>query len=227
MEQEFGKNLMKELKINITQLAQEEWEIKILAGLFAANFARQLIFKGGTTLRLAYNSPRFSEDLDFTLNGKLDIEEFTKTLKQIAARYPELTLIESQSKFYTYFALFKIKESWLDQAFSIKIEISKRQKVEKNEIRTLTSPTTNLQIIARVQTLEQILSDKTAAAQTRAKARDFFDLWYIYQLKREPVNLPKTKINEQKFKAELRKFLPNNYWPVVDEITNKLKDDNA
>lgn len=227
MEQELGQNLMKELKIDITQVAQEEWEIKILTGLFAADFGRHLIFKGGTALRLAYNSPRFSEDLDFTLNGQLDVKEFTKTLKKIAARYPELTLIESQSKFYTYFALFKIKESWLSQAFSIKIEISKRQKVEKNEIRTLTSPTTNLQVIARVQTLEQILSDKIAAAQTRTKARDFFDLWFIYQLKRAPVSLPKTTVNEQKFKTELRKFLPNNYWPVVDEITKKIKDDNS
>ncbi|EKD23044.1 MAG: hypothetical protein ACD_83C00087G0003 [uncultured bacterium] len=227
MEQEFGKNLMKEFKIDITQLAQEEWEMKILAGFFATNFARQLIFKGGTALRLAYNSPRFSEDLDFTLNGKLEVEEFTKTLKKIANQYPELTLVESQSKFYTYFALFKIKESWLNQAFSIKVEISKRQKEEKNEIRTLISPTTNLQVIARVQTLEQILNDKIAAAKTRDKARDFFDLWYIYQLKREPVNLPKKEINEQKFKSELRKFLPNNYWPVVDEIIKKLNNDNS
>ena len=222
MEQEIGKNLMRDLKIDITQIVREEWEMKILEILLAADFSNKLLFKGGTALRLAYNSPRFSEDLDFSLDGDFSKTSFDQTITSIKEKYPEVINVELQNKFYTHFALIKIKETWLSQSFSIKIEISKRKLAEENEIRTLTSPTTNIQVIARVQTLDQILKDKIRAVETRVKARDFFDLWYLYQLKREPVKLPKSKISAEIMRAELRKFLPTSYWLVIDQIINDI-----
>ena len=222
MEQEIGKNLMRDLKIDITQIVREEWEMKILEILLAADFSNKLLFKGGTALRLAYNSPRFSEDLDFSLDGDFSKTSFDQTITSIKEKYPEVINVELQNKFYTHFALIKIKETWLSQSFSIKIEISKRKLAEENEIRTLTSPTTNIQVIARVQTLDQILKDKIRAVETRVKARDFFDLWYLYQLKREPVKLPKSKISAEVMRAELRKFLPNSYWLAIDQIINDI-----
>ena len=213
MEESFAKNLMWELKIDTTSLCREEWELKILSILYNSPLGKNLIFKGGTALRLAYNSPRFSEDLDFSLKGKIKKQRldkiFDKILKEIKENYSEISIPDTKNKFYTLFCLIKVKESWLPRSFSIKLEISKRQNLEENEIKTLTSPTTNIQVIANVQTLDQILKDKTQAMKTRAKPRDFFDIWYINQLKRQPVKLPKKKISPLKLKSELGKFLPH------------------
>lgn len=223
MEQLFAKNLMKDLKIDASRLVQEEWEMKILKILFDSPLGKKLIFKGGTALRLTYNSPRFSEDLDFSLTSKLSESLFEKILRKIEDKYPELSISEIRHKFYTHFCLFKIKESWLPQIFSVKIEVSKRQKEEKSEIKTLTSPTTTIQVITRVQTLDQILKDKLQAAKTRAEPRDLFDIWYIYQVKRLPEKLPKSTIPEIRLKSELRKFLPKNYWLVINQIRKEIK----
>lgn len=52
---------------------------------FQKNLGGQyLIFKGGTALRLAYKSPRFSDDLDFALLKKLDINQFFRTMSIIS-----------------------------------------------------------------------------------------------------------------------------------------------
>ena len=65
MEQSIAEQKGRELKIDKTQVVREYWELIVLKGLYDSRFGRYLIFKGGTSLRLAYSSPRFSEDLDF------------------------------------------------------------------------------------------------------------------------------------------------------------------
>src|SRR3989344_2458817 len=40
----------------------------------------ELVFKGGTALYKIYKLNRFSEDLDFTLTKKIDIEKMTRKL---------------------------------------------------------------------------------------------------------------------------------------------------
>jgi len=221
LEQSFAKKLMSELKIDVTRLAQEEWEMKILSDLFDSSLGNKLIFKGGTALRLAYNSPRFSEDLDFTAQKPIPYSEFKKAINQIRNKHSELSLADIYSKYYTFFAKLRVNESWLPRNFTIKIEVSKRRGREKSEIKTLSSPTTNIQVIARVQTLKQIEQDKINAAKGRTKPRDFFDLWYLANIQRKPETLPKSALTKSQMKSELRKFLPRKYWDAIEEISKK------
>jgi len=67
MEREIAERQARDLKIDVTQVVREFWEVLILKGLFDSPEGKFLIFKGGTALRLVYGSPRFSEDLDFSL----------------------------------------------------------------------------------------------------------------------------------------------------------------
>jgi predicted nucleotidyltransferase component of viral defense system len=46
---------------------REYWEMLILKELTESLLGEKLVFIGGTALRLVYNSPRFSDDLDFYL----------------------------------------------------------------------------------------------------------------------------------------------------------------
>src|SRR3989338_9448761 len=45
-----------------------------LTELYQLPESEKLLFKGGTALRIVYNSPRFSEDLDFSLFGVMPNE---------------------------------------------------------------------------------------------------------------------------------------------------------
>lgn len=213
-------NLVQKIKISPDRIAAEAWEIIFLKELFQSPFAECLIFKGGTALRLAYMSPRFSEDLDFSLRKQISEKDFIKFFKKIPAKYPETSISDVKEKHYTLFALIKIKEPFLQLPFSIKIEISKR-KVSSNYQsmpKILSTPVISLEVLAETLTLEQIKNDKIQAIKTRAKARDLFDLWYICEKLKEPMPKIKNKINSQQIKQELHKFLPQNYHQTVSYL---------
>ena len=60
-----AKVLSNKLQISIDCIVREEYEILLLKEIFESEYGTKLVFKGGTALRLAYGSPRYSEDLDF------------------------------------------------------------------------------------------------------------------------------------------------------------------
>ena|SRR3990167_9077221 len=219
MLKEEAEKLSQEQKIDITQIVREEWEIKILKVLFDSLLGKKIYFKGGTALRLAYGSPRFSEDLDFTQIKSISKKDTDDFLVKIKSTYPEIDLNDYMDKFYTLLLEFKIKEEYLPRSFSIKIEISKRQtKQYIFSLFLLTSRTTNLQVLANVENIESIYEEKLLAIKTRSKPRDLFDLWFISQKQKMilPRNLPKLRKNF--LRQELNRFLPKNYQDLVKQL---------
>lgn len=215
-----AQTLSRKLQISIDYVAREEYEILLLKELFESEYGTSLVFKGGTALRLAYQSPRFSEDLDFTLIREIDREKFISFLKQVGKKYSTIIEVESIDKFYTVFALARIKEDYLERTFSIKIEVSKRkgewvrgkdysEKIIKSEITPLT-------VLAQVATLQRILKEKEDALKNRKVARDVFDYWYINQLLKREIKVDFKDYNKEQVKAELHKLLSRSFWRVVD-----------
>jgi len=84
-------------------------------------------------------------------------------------------------------------------------------------LKLLTSPVSNLQILAKVMALDDILTDKLNAAKERGEARDLFDLWYIGEFKKIPITISR-KIPLPQLRAELHKYLPKKYWRVVEGL---------
>lgn len=207
-------------QISIDSIVREEYELLLLKELYESEFGAQLMFKGGTALRLAYGSPRFSEDLDFTALGEVDAVKFAAFLKKVESRYSAIVSIETRAKFNTLFASAKVKENFLPRAFQIKIEISKRkgkliQGADFTE-RVITGQTTPLTVLARVATLELILREKKDALKNRRAARDVFDYWFVNQLLKKDTPVDLTGYDKELAKAELHRLLPRSYWRVVD-----------
>ena len=69
---------IKNLGISRDQILREEAEMEILAELANDKLGSKLVFYGGTALRLAYNSPRFSEDIDLLRLKPVNFTEFKK-----------------------------------------------------------------------------------------------------------------------------------------------------
>jgi len=218
MEQSIAEQKARELKIDKTQVVREYWELILLKGLYGSPFGRYLIFKGGTALRLTYGSPRFSEDLDFSLAKDALRGKFSSFIEKMIIPFPEMSLTDLEEKHHTYLAEIKVTQNYLPFPFRIKIEISKREiKGYQWELKLLSSPATVIQVMAQVATLEQIYNDKLACLKGRAKPRDLFDLWYISEKLKIPYT-PKKISSKKELVRDLRKYLPSDFWPAIEGL---------
>ncbi len=220
MDKATAESLAKKIQTSKDCVVREEYEMLILKEIFESEFGSSLMFKGGTALRLAYNSARFSEDLDFNLINEIDKEKFMEFIKVVGKKHPEIVDVEANEKHYTVFALIKIKVEYFDRAFSIKIEISKRaggwvkdkdysDKIIKSEVAPLT-------VLARVASLEVILREKEDALKNRKVARDMFDYWFINQLLKKEVKVDFSGYDKTQVLRELHKLLVKPYWRLIN-----------
>lgn len=216
-----AQNLSQKLQISLDYIVREEYEILFLKEIFESEYGSKLVFKGGTALRLAYGSARFSEDLDFTLTQEIDRESFINFLKELGKKYPAVLEVKTNDKFYTIFALVRIKEDYLERTFSIKVEVSKRRsegwtrdKSYKEVV--IRSDITPLTVLTQVASLEKILEEKEDAMKNRKVARDVFDFWYINQLLKKEVKPSLKGYDKEQAKSELHRLLPRHFWKVID-----------
>lgn len=220
MDLDTAQTLSQKLQISTDQVVREEYEILLLKEIFESEYGLGLVFKGGTALRLAYSSPRFSEDLDFTLIKDFDRDKFITFLKELEKKYPSVVAVEANEKYYTIFGLIRIKEDHLDRAFSIKVEVSKREGewIEDRDYsnKIIRSEVTSLTVLAQVASIERILEEKEDAIKNRKVARDIFDYWYINQLLHKELKPDLEGYDKEHAKAELHRLLARTYWKVVD-----------
>lgn len=221
MDQYLANSLSKDIGIDVVQIIREWWEMIILRDLFDSPFGNYLVFKGGTALRLAYGSPRFSEDLDFSRIKDFSFESFEKVINDIEKKYEELKIRDCADKFYTFIAQYRVKESWRPMAFSVKIEMSKRIVDEKEKIYNLSmlrSKLSNIEVLGKVIKIDKAYKQKLDAVKTRNAARDVFDIWYLCNTLKIPYKPPKSKLDKKILVRDLRKYLPKKYWKVIDTL---------
>lgn len=224
MDQRQLEYLTSEIKIAPEHIVREYYEMAILQAISEAKFSKNMIFYGGTALRLAYNGIRFSEDLDFLMLKKITANELEAVLKKTCANYPILQLVEVIDKRNTLFGLVKFRHSSLKHPRQIKIEISKKKSKSgrrvMSELRLLNSPCSNFSPLVSTITLESMEKAKIDAIKERKEPRDWLDLWLIANLLHKNFTLPiDFPFEKKEFKRELKRFLPKNRWHIIDEIS--------
>lgn len=217
------------LKISIDKIIREEMEIIFLNELAQNNLSSKLAFYGGTALRLVYNSPRYSEDIDLIEIKKIDFSEFETFIKNVAKRQG-WEVADIKEKRQTIFALLKINDQKLKHPLSLKIELHKpSEKVELDlNLSLIKSPVSILDPLLLVPSLENLKALKEKVISKRKKARDIFDLWYISQSLRINFRLPAStpKFEEKAFKNELQVFLPPKYYPIIKQLYEQTTKKN-
>lgn len=200
--------------------------------LFLAYFYRQpqvsnVFFKGGTALRLLYNSPRFSEDLDFstTYAGVKEIEEAVlDTLIDIQRENISVVLQESKQTSGGYLGTIKFKNS-----ISILLQISLREGDKKGQVITVPNDFIPTYTITSLDQ-EQLVGEKLQALFDRKKPRDFYDLYFmlranlISQKQRGSLmqGLEVIKFTKINFENELKQFLPKSQWLIIRDFKQTL-----
>lgn len=217
---------IKEFGIARDQILREEAEMEILAEFAKNKLSANLVFYGGTALRLVYGSPRFSEDIDLLVIKKTSFVEFKSFITELIKKHSNWTLKDIKDKHQTMFALININDEKLKHAFSIKIEAHKpedKPKVE-TELSLVKSPMSAAEPLLLVPTLKELKRLKELALEGRKKGRDIFDLWYIAQSLRENFSMPKKmpEYKKKEFENELKVFLPKKYYPVINQLYEQL-----
>jgi len=238
--------LSKRFKINETTIFREYLQILFLNKLYASSKSARIFFKGGTALHLIYQSPRFSEDLDFTV--ALKEKEFLLFIQGVFKRLSQEESVEFKERKTIAgrrFLLTGAPEALKHETF-INLDFSFREKVltpEKSILET-DFPVLFTSFVHHLSK-EEIFAEKIRAVITRRKGRDLYDLWYLlnrgvaidsrlikeklkyYRLEKVHKGDILKRVNEfseKDFVLDLRPFLPLNERERLKEFFVYLKD---
>jgi len=238
---EFIKELATKYQTNESNVAREYCQHLFLSYLNKLDGSQKLLFKGGTALRIIFQSPRFSEDLDFTAinGGNITIKDINHLMDDVLIKLTnEGMQVEKKLNPGTngettggYFAVINIKMLEFDS--ELKVQISFRhqdQAIGKNTI-------VNNDFVAPyiINYLDEniLVSEKIEALLDRKKPRDFFDLYYILKnpsLVKYLPNKPNLKNdilevinNSDNFEKELKLFLPVSFHPILKDFKDRLR----
>jgi len=205
-----------------------------LSFLYQKKGSQKMLFKGGTALKLAYKSPRFSEDLDFTLKDIVfqEIEKIIlEVLNDLEKELFRPKIIESKKTTGGYLA--ELTMGIHKEQVNISIQGSQRKKDNaKKEVKLIINdfiPNYSAYLLEE----KTLIGEKISAALTRAKPRDFFDIYYLLRgghipvelrgkLLRIPDVLRKKEINFQK---ELAYLLPQSMQGLIKEFPKPLLEE--
>jgi predicted nucleotidyltransferase component of viral defense system len=203
-------------------IQQEIFEIEVLAWLKNKGFLRNMIFGGGTMLRLCYDLKRYSVDLDFWTYRVDRIDQFFINLEDSLKADYDLT--DAQNKYYTL--LFEIKK--VPYPRKLKIEIRKENKESDFQETIAYSSYSNQQVLVKSFTLEQMMKNKIGALLERKEIRDVFDIEF---LARKSVNISANYEELKKIREIIKGFEKRDYYVTLgsllaDDIREYYKKDS-
>ena len=164
---------------------QEEMQKAVLTALSIKGCFNNLVFQGGTALRLFYGNPRFSEDIDLVLKeGEkgYDISSYLPQIEQLVHNtFPFLGSVEvktqkNESDLQRY--NLRTRSDGPDQNLRLHIELAFTPSY-RNVPKILDFPP--IQPVVSVEETSEILADKVCALALRSylKGRDLWDIYYL------------------------------------------------
>jgi len=184
-------------------ILREYLQYKILEIIFNSKYAQDIIFLGGTALRIVYNNSRFSEDLDFD-NFCLTPEQFADLANEIKKGL-ELQGYEVEIKnvfkgaYRSYIRMPKVLfdneiSDFQEEKIMIQIDTIPHVFDYQKDAKILNKFDVFTQIFTTP--IDILLSQKFYAAisRSRAKGRDFFDIVFL---------IPQTKPNYKYLEIKL------------------------
>lgn len=212
-------------------IAREYAQHLFLSGFYQHRGAQRVMFKGGTALRIVYQSPRFSEDLDFSgfRVSVRDIEAWVEnTLEGMEQSGVSVSIEESKGTSGGYLGVMEF--GFEGYRVRVLLEVSLRRKNTMRGRGVLVASDLVPAYTATLLPEEALVEEKLMALLVRKKPRDFFDCYFLLRknmipphqrhlLQRVRKALLEARVN---FKAELTDFLPRKYHPMLKNFKQTL-----
>ncbi len=234
----------KKEKIDRITILREYWQLLFLQGLYSQKRSSDVYFKGGTAIRFLFDSFRFSEDLDFTVN--LKEKEATSVIKSTFSvlqkeTSEEIVLKKQRIIVDSWRYKLAFSHQFSKQPLSIRIDFVGRERPQTREERVLIPfdyPISPYPLVIHLSA-EEILAEKLRALLVRGKARDIFDVWFLLTkdttidnkiISKKMKLYPRVKFkiakiirrihsfDKKKLKQDLNQFLPENYRQLYQKL---------
>lgn len=233
IEKSFLEQYAVKTQTSLRNILREYFQHLFLFNFYKGKESEHFYFKGGTALKLIFNSPRFSEDLDFSADKNSFTFEnvFEKVLLQIQKEGIDANLLESKKTTNGHLAI--IKFTIYNERFEIKTEVSYRKKNLIGE-KLLVFSDFFPSYVVNVLQVGDLIGEKQTALLERRKARDFFDLYFIlrnHNLRRflkidNDFLITLKKLLEKKdlkqIEEEIKPFLPKSFWIILKDFKKNL-----
>lgn len=165
---------------NKEHIEKDYFQDVILYNLFKKT--NEFIFKGGTALYKLYNLPRFSEDLDFSLNSSLEVNAIENMIKDVIEN--DHFSIKSIKRAHNTLLIKIACKGILTKYNTVRIDINLKNKIlRKFDVKNYISQYIDINpFTMRVLSIEEITAEKIHCIFTRQKSRDLFDLFLLLRI---------------------------------------------
>lgn len=185
-----------------------------------------MVLKGGTGIKKVYiENYRFSDDLDFTLNEKVDknglellIKKAIEKIKEESGiNFSENVTLEENDNGFKIDVYFQIMQKGNNKT-KLKIDIT-RCEAEKiflpiNTKKIIHPYSDELDANVKVYSLEEIMSEKIRSLFQRTRPRDLYDVWYLWD------KVEKGEV----FKILFEKFKIKDVAIDINDLENRSED---
>lgn len=229
---EVVQKLATRYQTTLLNVAREYCQHLFLSAFYQCKGSDRILFKGGTALRLIYGSPRFSEDLDFSgfrVRTPAIEELVVESLSRVERAGIALDIEEAQTTSGGYLGIIHCR--FLDYPVEIQLEISLRGlAIRKPETALIAGDFLPAYTLLHLPQ-ELLVEEKLQALLTRAKPRDFYDLYFILRKGLLPKKSRRilseilTRLEEvpRESLKELRLFLPQDQHGIVRDFRATLE----
>ncbi|NLH40112.1 MAG: nucleotidyl transferase AbiEii/AbiGii toxin family protein [Elusimicrobia bacterium] len=154
-------------------IRHEIFEIEVIEYLNKNNILNNLVFVGGTMLRLCYGLDRYSVDLDFWVYKNLNFNLFFEKIKKLLEK--KYVIKDCHNKFFSI--VFEIRSD--EYPSSLKIEIRKEKKKLRMEKNIAYSTHSEKQVLLNSIILDDMMKFKVDAFLNRKEIRDVYDIEFM------------------------------------------------
>ncbi len=211
-------------------LLKEEFQLLALEFIYNRKWAN-LIFKGGSCLRICFGLNRLSEDLDFDCEKDFNLIDFFNGMINYFRKemdFQKLEFRKAKERLYLKFPILKelgLSTGAESDKLYVKIELSQ---TEKGNFKTELQPifTKGVNFLVKRYDLPTLMAGKINALLSRVwfkgkdneitvKGRDYYDLlWYMEK---------KVKPNYDCIRYKRKKLSPVIIWKKIEEKVSRVK----
>lgn len=189
--------------------------------LYLIKDVKNIYFKGGTALnKIFLNHERLSEDLDFSLTGKLSAVEKEIKTKLKTTIFNKITFDKRVDKFtrlVVHYKLFHEKGTiFLDLNERAEL-LLKPQKIQLPHFYQEYIPKFEVNCLNK----KEIIAEKVMAVCQRHKPRDYFDIYNLIKQK-TPISI---NLIKRKFRHDKKIFTPKLIFKKPNKIFNNWDND--
>jgi len=221
------KKMALQFKTTEINVAREYVQHLFLSFFYQEKKSERVLFKGGTALRIVFQSPRFSEDLDFSGFGiNLTMLEtlLVNVMDKVDRTGVTIDLSESKRTSGGYIGVLNLAFSDYQTRILMEVSLRKKTKVKGESVLVAGDflPPYTVAILPRID----LIDEKLAAVLTRAKPRDYYDVYFLLRKGLISVEQRKAlkeikrrlKLEKLSIEKELRDFLPSYQQRIIRDF---------